>query len=136
MRRALIIGYGNLDGLDELGHDVDTVFLQQLTPELAEIVTAYQEVIFVDAHVLQYAELLREVMLDAVERRSTLVSHHLHPGALLALTESLWGHTPRARLISVRGYDFDFGTQLSDKTSEGAELAIVRIWGLVNQLDG
>jgi hydrogenase maturation protease len=160
MRRTLIIGYGNpsrrddgvalaivnglrglqgrplldedMDGLEELGAEIDTIFLQQLTPELAEIIARYDEVIFVDAHLGQYPELLREVALEPTAYAPTLVSHHLRPEALLALTQALWGQAPRARLLSVRGYDFDFGTELSPMTEEGSKRAIARIWQALN----
>lgn len=155
MKRVLVIGYGNpyrrddgvalavinglrvrqgrpplqegMDGLEELEEELDTIFLQQLTPELAEIVARYEEVIFVDAHMGECTELLREVTFKPAAR-SAIVSHHLHPEALLALTETLWGRAPQARLLSIRGYDFDFGTELSPRTQEGSERAVARIW--------
>ncbi len=155
MKRVLVIGYGNpyrrddgvalavvngvrarqgrslleegRDGLEELGGELDTLFLQQLTPEMAEIVARYEEVIFVDAHMGEGTELLREAVLEPAVRPA-IVSHHLHPEALLALAKALWGKTPRARLLSIRGYNFDFGTELSPRTREGSERAVMRIW--------
>ena len=122
-----------MDGLEELAcptdrrGECDTLFLQQLTPELAELVAQYEEVIFVDAHVGEYADLLLEVVLNPTARQS-IVSHHLHPEALLALTKALWGRAPQARLLSVRGSDFDFGTELSPRTQEGSQRATARIY--------
>ena len=155
MKRLLVIGYGNpyrrddavaltvvnglrrrqgrtpleegMDGLEELGEELDAIFLQQLTPDLAEIVARYEEVIFVDAHMGEHQELVREVALKPTARPS-IVSHHLHPEALLALAKALWGRVPQARLLSIRGYDFDFGTELSPQTQEGSERAVARIW--------
>jgi len=158
MGRVLVIGYGNpyrrddgvalavvnglrelqgqsplaegMDGLEDMGGELDTLFLQQLAPELAEMVAQYDEVIFVDAHTGQYPELLREVALRPVSH-STIVSHHLHPESLLALAKALWGSVPQARLLSVRGYDFDFGTELSPQTLHGSEQIVARIWDTV-----
>jgi len=154
MKRVLVIGYGNpyrrddgvalvvvnrlrtlqrrpllkegMDGLEELGEELDTILLQQLTPELAEIIVQYEEVIFVDAHMGECRELLREVALKPTARPA-IVSHHLHPEALLALAEALWGRAPQARLLSIRGYDFDFGTELSPQTQEGSKRVVARI---------
>jgi len=159
MKRMLVIGYGNpyrrddgvalvvvnrlrtcqgrppleegMDGLEELEEELDAIFLQQLTPELAEIIVQYEEVIFVDAHMGEYPELLREVTLEPAARPA-IVSHHLHPEALLALAEALWGRAPQARLLSIRGYDFDFGTELSSQTQEGSERVVARIWKAIS----
>lgn len=116
-----------MDGLEELGGGLDTLFLQQLTPELAEIVVQYEEVIFVDAHMGECHGFLREVALRPAAQPA-ITSHHLHPEALLALAQALWGKVPRTRLLSIRGYDFDFGTELSPQTREGSERAVMRIW--------
>jgi len=158
MRRVLVIGYGNpyrrddgvalavvnglralqgrppleegMDGLDDLGEGLDTLVLQQLTPELAEILVQYGEVIFVDAHMAEHRDLLREEALRPIAH-PTIVSHHFHPETLLALARDLWGRVPRARLLSIRGHNFDFGTELSAETQRGSEQAVVRIWKAV-----
>ena len=156
VRSLLVIGYGNpyrrddgvalvvvnglrvlrgqppleegMDGLEELGGEPDTLFVQQLTPELAEVVSRYEEVVFVDAHMGECPQLLREVSLEPAPWPA-IVSHQLRPQALLALARALFGKAPRARLLSIKGHDFDFGTELSHQTREGAERAVMRIWG-------
>jgi Ni,Fe-hydrogenase maturation factor len=80
MDRTLVIGYGNLDrgddgvayyvvnalrqrleqtplkeydtGLEELGAAVDSIFLTQLMPELINALADYDQVVFIDAHVI------------------------------------------------------------------------------------
>ena len=59
---------GNQDGFDDLGGSLDTLFLQQLMPELAETLSAYERVIFLDAHVGVFPEMIRRVEIGA-ERR-------------------------------------------------------------------
>lgn len=103
------------DGLDDLGHPVDTILLHQLVPELADTVAAYDLLIFVDAHVGAIPELVREEELTACYKSAT-VSHQVHPCSLLAMADDLHGRQPRGVLLSVRGYDFDFGQGLSDQT--------------------
>jgi len=155
MRRTLVIGYGNpyrrddgvalavvnglralqgrppleqgMDGLEDLGEELDTIFLQQLTPELAETIVQYEEAIFVDAHMQEHPEFLREETLEPTAH-PTIVSHHLHPEALLALAKTLWGRAPQARLLSILGCSFDFGTELSPQTQRGSQQAVARIW--------
>ena len=149
--RALIIGYGNPsrrddgvglavinglrqrlgqdpleegdDGYSELGGDVDTLFLQQLMPELAETLAGYNRVWFVDAHLGVYPELVRRTALTAHYGLAS-VSHHLGPETLLALAQQLYGQAPAGELISIRGFDFDFGDELSPQTAEGVRQVV------------
>ena len=149
--RALIIGYGNPsrrddgvglavinglrrrlgkapfdegdDGYNELGGPVDTLFLQQLMPELAETLAGYDRVWFVDAHLGIYPELVRRTTLTAQFGLAS-VSHHLGPETLLALAQQLYGQAPAGELISIRGFDFDFGVELSAETAAGVDQVV------------
>jgi hydrogenase maturation protease len=118
---------GNDDGWNDLGRDVDTLFLQQLMPELAETLVCYERVIFVDAHVGVYPELIRRVSLAPNPQRA-IVSHHVKPEGLLEIARQLYGRAPAGDLISVRGFDFDFGPELSSETAAAALLVEDEIW--------
>jgi hydrogenase maturation protease len=118
------------DGFDDLGQAIDTVLLHQLVPELAEVATPYDRLVFVDAHVSGFEEPVRQEELKACFRSAT-VSHQLHPCTLLALIEQMRGQAPRGALISVRGYDFDFGEGLSEETAALVPEAVERIVALV-----
>lgn len=160
MSRTLVIGFGNVyrrddgvgfvilnalrerlgrplldtedDGFDDLGHEVDTLLLHQLVPELADDIAAYDLVVFVDAHVGVIPELIREEELEACYKPAT-VSHQLHPCTLLVMAGELHGHHPRGVLVSIRGYDFEFGEGLSDRTAEMVPQATERILALARQ---
>ncbi len=106
------------DGFNDLGRQLDTLFLQQLSPELAETLIDYDHVVLVDAHFGIYPELVHHADLDA-QAEAAIVSHHFKPGTLLALAHQLYGRAPTGELISVRGYAFDFTSQLSPQTAEG-----------------
>jgi len=155
MARTLVIGYGNPsrrddgvglavvnglrqrlgllplaegdDGFADLGQSLDTLALQQLTPELAETVAAYDRLILVDAHVGTYPELIQRVQLRP-QVEPSLVSHHMKPNHLLALAAQLFGRAPVAELISIRGFDFDFGSELSPATATGVQQVVAEIW--------
>ena len=157
MSRTLIIGFGNVyrrddgvafvvlnalrerlgrpplgtedDGFDDLGHEVDTILLHQLVPELAENVAPYDRVVFVDAHVGHVPDLVYEEELDVCYRPAT-VSHTLHPCSVLALCEELHGHAPQGILLSIRGYDYEFGEGLSGETAALVPQATGRILAL------
>ena len=52
---------------------------------------------------------------------------------LLAMAGELHGRHPRGVLVSIRGYDFEFGEGLSDRTAEMVPQATERILALVRQ---
>ncbi|MBN1402305.1 MAG: hypothetical protein JXA74_15805, partial [Anaerolineae bacterium] len=99
----------------------------QLAPELAESLAECDIVIFVDAHVdgAGWEPLHWQEVTPAYE--SSLVGHHLKPASVVALTESLYGRSPRPYVLSVLGTDFDFGEGLSAGTSKRADLAVERL---------
>ncbi len=117
------------DGFDDLGQRVDTVLLHQLVPELADVAAAYDQVLFVDAHMGAIEALVYEQELE-VCFKSTTVSHQMHPCSLLALVAELHGRAPRGVLISIRGHDFEFGEGLSDETAALVPQAVERILAL------
>lgn len=154
-RRVLLIAYGNLsrrdDGvaihvirrlqrrsglpagaLDEdatidLGEDAEAYCLHQLEPELAETVAERDVVVFIDAHVAGLA--WGPVHWQEIDPyyRPGLVSHHLKPEAILALSASLYGRSPKGYVLSILGTDFDFGEELSPETSSRADEAVERL---------
>jgi len=158
MPETLIIGYGNPDraddgvayhvvnrlrralgrdtlppgetGLEALGCEPDSVFLQQLVPELMETAAAYRRLVFVDAHVEGIAD---ELVFQPVDEEFVLspFTHHLTPGAFLALTGALYGRAPAGFLVSIRGQDFDFHRELSAGTRALVEPAVQRILGVL-----
>jgi hydrogenase maturation protease len=156
--RSLVIGYGNPsrrddgvalhvlnelhrrwgrpglgllgDGWEDLGGARDTLFLQQLTLELAATVAGYDLLILVDASLTHAQEPVR---VEPVTPRYHLaaISHHLDPASLLALARQLYGRAPEALLVSVQGHDFDFGEELSAPAAAAVPEAVERVASLV-----
>lgn len=118
----------NADGFDDLGRPLDTLFLQQLNLELAETLAEYDQVCFVDARVGQAGEEIIQHTLVEANPDPALVSHHFRPGRLLALAGSLYGKAPHAELISIQGFDFDFGDDLSEATLRGVRSVVDDLW--------
>ena len=144
-KRILVIGYGNPgrgdDGVGHyviealrrrLGQAVDLLPLHQLTPVVAEAVADHDLVIFVDAHTGAYGEELRITPLRP-EPGPLAFYHHMRPGMVLALAKALYGREPEALMFSIRGYDFDFGTEISERTRRHADVAIERILEMVRK---
>jgi hydrogenase maturation protease len=141
--RTLVVGYGNIDraddgvafcvvnalrqrlgqetlsedntGLEELGENVDSIFLVQLAPELMDVLADYHQVIFVDAHVYESVDNLHCAPISAKYAPSTF-THHMTPSMLFALLEMLHYPVPTGHLVSIRGHDFDFHRDLSAET--------------------
>lgn len=121
MNRPLIIGFGNPmredDGLGcraaELVQckDADVLTCRQLTPELAEAVSAASMVLFLDASVSQEA---LTVAISVVEPEpSAAWSHHLTPAMLCGLAVGAYGAAPAAFLISGGVARLEWGWELT-----------------------
>ena len=140
MKRLLLFGYGNPDrgddgaafhillkisqhfGIEEpdifsaditqIREDVDIIFNFQLLPEYAELVSKYENVVFIDAHT---AEIQDELNIKPIEPnyQYSPFTHHFSPSSCLALAKSLTGVFPKAWLASIRGYQFGFNRELS-----------------------
>ena len=139
----MLIGYGNPDRQDDgvawhilqsyasklglpvpLSYDdefpvndqLDFAFYLQLTPEMAEDISRYDYVCFVDAHTGDIPEPARLIEVESEFQRSPF-THHLTAQSLLAMCETIYAKKPAAALLSVRGYQFGFTRDLSDATS-------------------
>ena len=126
MARILVVGYGNpMRSDDGLGWqiavelfrtnrspDVEVLPCHQLTPELAPAVSRADAVIFVDC---EQGGTPGEICCREVRSESIPVSftHHLTPGALLALSSELFGACPRACLLSIQGKEYSPGETFS-----------------------
>ena len=143
LKKNLFIGYGNPDRGDdgasyqllitllkesgkpdndifsseitELNEKVDILFNFQLLPEFAEIVSNYERVLFIDAHTGEIQEEIRITPIEATPQFSPF-THHFSPASCLALAQSITGRHPEGWLISMRGYEFGFDRELTEKT--------------------
>ncbi len=159
---TLVIGYGNADRQDdgvgwhilkalaekvgasipedpgaaiEVESDtVDLMFILQIYPELAEDISHYNRVCFVDAHTSDIPEEIAWVELSPEYEKSPL-THHMSPRTVLSIAGAIYDRIPEAILVSVRGFHFEFERELSPKTAALAEKATQRIWKWVADRD-
>jgi hydrogenase maturation protease len=157
---VLLVGYGNSSrrddgvaehilrrlfarlGLDPEGLMMDddieqrqglgAILVHQLAPELAELAWRYDVLVFIDAHVAGVD--WEPVEWQAIEPtvQGGMSGHHLKPGVILSLSETLYGRRPAAYMLSVLGHNFDFGETLTAETSDLADQAVDRLVGLVD----
>jgi hydrogenase maturation protease len=109
---------------------VDLRFEQQLDISLGAELADFDLFIVVDAHTGTYQEPLRRAEADPGYSPS-LTSHHLTADTLAGVSLALNGKAPRSLVYSARGYDFNFGTELSPETVAAADEAVEEIAGLV-----
>jgi hydrogenase maturation protease len=106
--------------LQELGlPNVELHTSHQLDVDHAELISGFDDVIFVDAAIPQCPQLIARTVVQP-GFRSHAVAHYLTPSDLLELAQTLFDQTPRGILFSIRGSDFNFGTTLSPATERAA----------------
>lgn len=157
--KTLILSYGNVDRQDdgvawhvlkqvatllhlpppedagkgfwEASENVDFIFQLQLTPELAETVALYDQVVFIDAHT---GNVPQEIHLEAVDPVFTTspFTHHMTAAACMYLVSSLYRAKTQAILVSIRGYEFGFSEELSPRTAALVQPAAEKIIDWLN----
>ena len=159
MEKTLIIGYGNRDREDdgagwhmlnhianklnlvtpELPGDIAVsadghlklLYLFQLLPEMAEDLSEFERVIFMDAH---NSDQLPEIILEPLSAKSThsAFTHHLAPEELLAITQTIGKQLPEAWLASVHGHSFRFTRELSNQTTDNVVTVAEKVLDMLN----
>ena len=142
MIRVLIVGIGNPlrsdDGLgwriaQELslqhsGGDVQVVAAQQLTPEMAEVASRAELLLFLDATCNGSPGSLRCEEVASIGSPSRQ-SHELYPADILKLARELYGRCPPAWMLTIAGESFETG----EAFSPAVLAAIPALWAQVKQ---
>ena len=133
--RTLVIGFGNTLRTDD-GAGIWTAeklsaiqipgvvveCTHQLSLDLLEDFASYDRIVFVDAAVDG-----RDVVMEPVGKPDVEVppsAHHLTPADLLKTYSDLYGRQLDAHFCTIRGEEFEFGTELSGSTATRTELAL------------
>lgn len=141
----VLIGYGNdLRSDDAIGPlvaeaveawgmpNVKALALHQLTPELADILQNSDRAIFVDACSLPSVKEVQVQAIEPAESTTTAIGHTSDPRSLLALTKALYGHFPRAWMVTVPAINFELGEKLSTVAQQGIADALKEVNYLIN----
>ena len=142
--KTLVLGYGNrsrtddgvgwfvLERLQELAlPNVELLTSHQLDVDHAEVISGFDDVIFVDAAVPESPQPITRTIVQPCFR-SHAVAHYLTPSDLLELARTLFGRAPRGILFSIRGSDFNFGTTLSPAIERAAGEVVREIEALLS----
>ena len=150
MKSTIFIGYGNPDREDDgvawhllnkvladchcsqsdlFSSDVipvqaglDIWFNFQLLPEMADTIADYDRALFIDAHTGAIEEDVSYYSIEP-EFQNSPFTHHFTAASCLAVAQSLKGHYPASKMLSIRGYQFSFSRDLSEKTADLVEQA-------------
>jgi hydrogenase maturation protease len=145
MKRLLVIAYGNPlrsdDGVawqaaEELKRNLpasEVICVHQLTPELAETVTRFDLVIFLDAASDGHAGRVncRGVYAESVKLR---FSHYLEPAEIMALCQRLYSAKPEGFLITVHGERFTHGEGMSPAVASAIPHLVAKVNQIVTKL--
>jgi len=152
-KKVLIYGYGNPGRRDDgmgikitemaeewkKAHDLYQIDIDsnyQLNVEDAEKVSRYDLVIFVDAS--QEADLtnFRLTEVEPNDQKVEFTMHAVSPAYIIHLCQKLFDKKPQARLLSIKGYRWEFQEGLSDSALLNLERAFIFLQcQLMNALD-
>ncbi|MBD2616206.1 MAG: hydrogenase maturation protease [Nostoc sp. ZfuVER08] len=139
---VIAIGYGNeLRSDDGIGQrvaktlhlsNVQSLAVQQLTPELAQNLAHADLAIFIDAcFTSQSFQIQVEPLLPTSYK--IIAGHMGDPRSLLALTQAIYGYCPRSWWIKVPGVNFELGQTLSSIAETGVAIALQKITQIVEE---
>jgi hydrogenase maturation protease len=136
VEKTLVIGFGNtvrtddgagiwiaekLSAVQIAGVVVETT--HQLSLDLLEEFERYSRVLFIDASVEGEPVLFAPVGTPDVPVPPT--AHHCTPADLISTYNHLYNRSIEGYFCTVRGEDFEFGTELTAATEQRAALAVV-----------
>jgi hydrogenase maturation protease len=140
---VLVLGYGNpgrgddglgpaaAEAIEQLGlPGVLTIAKYQLAIEDASDAAACASVIFVDAARAGVAPFSGAAVLPSAGV-TCFASHIVPPDVIIGLCTHVYGRTPDARLIGIRGYAFDFDEGLTQQARANLDLAVAYIRSLL-----
>jgi hydrogenase maturation protease len=143
--RVLVLGYGNpgrqddglgpaaVAGIESLGWPNLTAFDNyQLNIEDAMDVADHDVVWFVDAARDGPSPFAVRELSPASSIEFT--SHLMRPEAILAIARQCYGATPRAFLLAIRGYDFEFTEALTPDATDNLRAALAMLTDSIRAL--
>ena len=151
MKKILVLGYGNPDRGDDgiawhilndlctcfsidsgfllegevfpLNLNADCWFGFQLIPEIADLISKYQKLIFIDAHNSPKLEDL-SFKYNSSRHKPVTINHHLTPSGLLGIAKTLGLPIPSPRYFD-SWFEFGFHRTLSPMTEKSRIKAIL-----------
>jgi len=137
---VLVVGLGNplrgddgvgwycVDMLMKMVRDplVDFVKCRELLPELSADLSKVGLALFIDASVQSQREAVEETVVKRKEDFPPLETHRLDPAGLLSMSHALYGCSPEAVMLTVKGESFDYKEEISEAVRDAADKLVCR----------
>ena len=133
-RKRLIIGIGNsgrqddglgwsfLDHVEKNFRQFDIEYRYQLQIEDAELISQYDEVVFVDA-AIDASDNGYYFKPCAPSEKYSFSTHALKPETILHLAQSLYHKEPKSYKFGIEGYEWELNIGLTEKAKTNLEKA-------------
>jgi len=144
--KTLLIGIGNYGRSDDalgwkfidtfVSHDdlFDFEYRYQLQIEDAELISQYEQVIFVDASHEQYDNGFSFHTCEP-SASSSFTSHELQPEMVVWLASDLFGKKPEANIMAISGLSWELHHGLSTEAEENFKNAAAYFIAYINKLE-
>jgi len=106
---------------------VEVIVAQELLPELAEVISQVDLLVFVDAKAGGVPGSVGVSEVTPADSRGGAFLHTLTMESLLSIAHTLFGRAPMAILISVASESFDFASHLSPEVEAALPILIARL---------
>lgn len=131
IKKVVLVGFGNeyrkddglgiklLDFIED--ERIKKVKVQELSYSILDDIRDFDIVIFIDASIEGEGVIFRKV---EKKQKFSPLTHHLTPEELLIWAEFINKKSYEFYLLSIRGYDFDFGEEVSEKAKKNLEKGV------------
>jgi hydrogenase maturation protease len=102
--------------------DVDVDATYQLQIEDSAKVASYDRVVFLDASVRPIQDIHLEPLEPSID--ATHTTHAVSPSCVLGLCRELYGRTPEAYALHIRGEGFELGAPVTGKAATNLRRAV------------
>jgi len=112
--------------------EIEVITTHQLIPELADTISQFDLVIFVDASV-ETNKNIKLIKIEKNENQSEISTFHsLSPETLVHLSEKIFNKNPEAYILKIPANNFEFGTELHPQTKQKMFEAIDTLINFLN----
>lgn len=116
--------------------NVEVMVAQELLPELAEVISHIDLLVFLDARAGGEPGTIEVSEVIPAESKGGVFFHTMTMETLLSAARALFGRAPKAKLISVAGESFEFFAHLSPKIEAALPLLLERLREVIHSVDG
>ncbi|MCW5519846.1 hydrogenase maturation protease [Aureitalea sp. L0-47] len=118
------LGWAFLDAIEgEIPANYDLEYRYQLQVEDAELISQYNRVYFVDAHINTFENGFHLEEGKPLQTDS-FTTHQLDPETVLYLADTIYDARPESFILGISGVDFELKIGMSEKASKNLSTAL------------